>query len=78
LVIKITYDNPKNKDTIKDIKVNDNILNIEDNLKETSNVLINYFTDVGKNLTNKFNKRSNLAFSRKRLCIRIKYNYTKL
>jgi len=60
VVNEITDDNSKHKVTIK---VNDNIWYIEDNLKEASNVLNNYFTDVNKMLANQFNKRSNLVLN---------------
>lgn len=66
LVNEITGNNSKNNDTIKTILVDNKLLNIENNLKEASNVFNDYFTDVGKNLAKNFkncNKRSNLVFN---------------
>jgi len=50
LINEISGDNTKNKDTIKSVLVNNNLLNIDDNPKEAANEFNNYFTNVGENL----------------------------
>jgi len=50
LINEISGDNTKNKDKIKSILVNNNLLNIDENPKEAANEFNNYFTNVGENL----------------------------
>ncbi|XP_060867472.1 uncharacterized protein LOC132942833 [Metopolophium dirhodum] len=63
LINEISGDNTKNKDTMKSIIVNNNLLNIDDNPKEAANEFNNYFTNVGENLAKRFRKNPDLIFN---------------
>jgi hypothetical protein len=63
------------KNNIKTVIVNNEILNVHDIPKKVS-VFNNYFTDVGKHLAKKFNKTHNLVLNKSNdniLCSLIKF-----